>query len=716
MNTPDQPFAPDDPRLKRDPWQRRAGSWIDRLVALGFVMGLLIPGIALAAGVRSPEIENRRLAGAPLLAAEALGVPTFFAQVDQFLSDSFPFRAAAVQSLARLDYRLLGGSTNPDVTVGEGEWLFLTGELRPQCDFGAEELLGKIDRAAAALAAVDVEFRYVVAPDKFGIYPEKLRADRPIGTPCTVAQRDTLRSGMQARPNHTVELWSGLQAAKAAGPPVPLYFEQDAHWTPHGALLGVESVVESLAPGTWNDDEIVIGGVHRHNADLARLMGLPRVEETPGIRIRPGVEIDKTVIDPGVDISNARDIAHYTVATDRPTVPGRTLFVYDSFYANIILYLVPWFEESIWVHEGDLLNHPEIAATLPDIDTVVFERVERSAYFTDPEHDLRPVAEQEAARAGIVLPEPEPEPEPEPSAPEPSESPSAGPADVTRGQGEWLFLTGSLRPRCDFGVEALLGQVDRAAAALSDVGVDFRYLVAPEKHAIYPEQLPDPLPAGTPCTDEQRPALREGLAGREGHTIGLWTELEALRESQPDLPLYYAQDAHWSPHGAIVAIRKLVESLAPGTWQPDEVTVGGIREHNSDLARLMGQPRVEVVPGIAVRPGVEATRTVIVPGGAIIPSREIVRYTVATDRPVVPGRTLIVYDSYFQVAMGYLAPWLEESVWVHHGDLFNDPTIAEALPPFDNVVFQRTERSIYFTNPEQDLRSVVEAQRRVGSP
>ena len=362
--------------------------------AVGFVIGLFIPAIALSAGIRSADIENRNLAQPPALRAEALADPGFYAALDEFISDAFPFRAAAVRTMARLDYRVLGGSTNPKVTVGEGEWLFLTEELRPRCELGAEELLARVDRVAAALEAAGLEFRYVVAPDKHAIYPEKL-GDLAIGTPCTDLARDALRAGMRARPGRAVELWTDLLAAHAAGPPVPLYYEQDAHWTPHGALPGMEALVESLAPGTWDDAEVVIARVHLRNSDLATLIGLPRVEETPLIRMRlgVGVKVDKAVIEPGVEITNTRDIPWYTVTTDQPTVPGRTLFVYDSFYANIAGHLVPWFEESVWVHRGDLFDFPAIAGLLPRFDNVVFQRTERSAYLTDPAHDLRTVVE-----------------------------------------------------------------------------------------------------------------------------------------------------------------------------------------------------------------------------------------------------------------------------------------------------------------------------------
>jgi hypothetical protein len=141
------------------------------------------------------------------------------------------------------------------------------------------------------------------------------------------------------------------------------------------------------------------------------------------------------------------------------------------------------------------------------------------------------------------------------------------------------------------------------------------------------------------------------------------------------------------------------------------VTIAGIRQHPSDLARMIGQPTLEEIPALTVRPTVVPARTVIAPPPGLQSNREIASYTVDTELPVVPGRTLVVYDSFFAISTAYLTPWFEETIWIHHGDLFNFPGLAEALPPIDNVVFQRTERSIYWTDPEHDLRPVVEAQR-----
>ena len=372
----------------RESGERRLGRWLDRLVAVGFVVVLAVPSLLLVAGVRPVSIENRDPAVFPRISLRGLTDPAFYAGIDRFLVDNLPLRNEAVEAHAAVDNRVLGGTSNPDVVVGVGDWLFNRGEMQPRCDFTAGQVLDKVDRAAAQLKATGRAFRYIVAPDKHTVYPDKLPPDSPFGTPCSDQSRATLRAGLVARPGYAVDAWTPVLAARAADPTKPLYYVLDDHWTPLGATLAIKALVQSLAPGVWNDREVTIDGTQQHTGDMSTLMGLPRDETIPKVVMRPGLNVDRRIVDTGIHIQQSRDIPWFTVNGNRPVVPGRTLIVYDSFFGTVINQASPWFEESVWVHEGDLFNHPELADVLPAFDTVVFERVERSAYFTDPASDL----------------------------------------------------------------------------------------------------------------------------------------------------------------------------------------------------------------------------------------------------------------------------------------------------------------------------------------
>jgi acetyltransferase AlgX (SGNH hydrolase-like protein) len=370
------------------------GSWLDRLVSVSFVIVLAAPAVLLASGMRPANIENRDPAPFPAVRPRAFVDPAFYAAIDRFLQDNLPLRTEAAEAHAEINRNVLGSTSNPDVVQGAGDWLFLRGEIEARCDFTASEVLERVDRAAAALKRTGRAFRYVVAPDKHAIYPDRLAPDAPFGTPCSDLQRPALQAGMLSRSDIAVELWTPTLKARSGRELV--YYVQDSHWTPLGALPGIRALVTSLAPGIWRDQDITIEGTQPHVDDLANLIGLPRTETIPKVTVRPTVRVDKRAIDTGVRIEHSREIPWFTVRGDRLVVPGRTLFVYDSFYAAMMTRIAPWFEESVWVHEGDLRHSPAIASVIPPVDTVVFQRVERSAYFTDVSAVLRTVIQAPA--------------------------------------------------------------------------------------------------------------------------------------------------------------------------------------------------------------------------------------------------------------------------------------------------------------------------------
>ena len=364
----------------------------DRVVAVVFVAALAVPGLALIAGIRPPELENRAAGALPTLDAQSLTEPGTYQAIDEYVTRNLPARDVAVDAYATLDYGLLGGSTDPDVVLGHDDWLFFAGELMPTCVVTPEALIRALDAVAAQAAAANVQFRFGIAPDKHAIYPEQVRTDPPIPEACTDAARDEVRAAMAARPDVAVDMWSAVLAERDRSAS-PLYFSQDSHWTPDGAMPAIAALVESLAPGVWDPSEITADGTSRYPMELARLMGKPRDAIVPRYVVRPSVTVEEGAVPSTVDLGNARDIFDYTTSGTADVVPGTTLIVYDSFFNINRQRIAPWFERSVWVHAGDLRDHPEIADILPPLDSIVLERVERGAYDTDMEQLLRPVLE-----------------------------------------------------------------------------------------------------------------------------------------------------------------------------------------------------------------------------------------------------------------------------------------------------------------------------------
>ena len=368
-------------------WRR-----LDRLAIVAFIVLMPVPAIAMLAGMRPTAIENRPLFTAPPLSVQALGDPAWFAALDRAVGDNVVFRPQAVYLRARIAVGL-GGSSNPNVIRGTGDWLFAREELVPTCTFSVAQTAAGLDAAAAAFTASGQEFRFVLAPDKHAIYPEKRRPDDGVAAACTDGRRAAMGAALDERPAFTINGWTALTSARAVSPDgPPLYYTQDSHWTPTGAVQAIRGLAISLDPALWSDADVVDGGSKKITMDLARQIGIPRQELTPQPVVRPGVRVTRSTVDTGgIKLRSAKAIYRFTAAGDARLLPGRTVVVYDSFFGLNMARVSALFEDTVFIHMNDLKAYPELAGMTGPFERVIMERVERGLYTTDIEALLAPL-------------------------------------------------------------------------------------------------------------------------------------------------------------------------------------------------------------------------------------------------------------------------------------------------------------------------------------
>ena len=377
------PFAPERsaasahlPDGAPTPFWRR----LDRLVLVVTLLGLLVPWGMLLAGFRPRPIENRPLARLPAITVTALLDGSWFRGADAFLSDNVWVRPYAIRIRGEAYWRS-GGTGNPEVLRGTGNWLFTREEFEPTCRTDATQVLSAVQHVADVAAASGMTFRFLVIPDKHDIYPEHVGAD-PFPPACTEPQRAPLRAGIARLGPLAVDSWTVLTKARADDPQAQLYYAADTHWTPLGAAAVVRALVRSIDPGVLAADDLAIKGDFRRSVDLADQIGIHRVETTPRV-VRPGVTVTRTDVASPDGIRTARAIFETTATGQAPTVAGRTLILYDSFFGIDVGVVAPCFADAVWVHIGDITSHPELASRLGPFKTVVFERVERAIYASD---------------------------------------------------------------------------------------------------------------------------------------------------------------------------------------------------------------------------------------------------------------------------------------------------------------------------------------------
>jgi hypothetical protein len=203
--------------------------------------------------------------------------------------------------------------------------------------------------------------------------------------------------------------------------------------------------------------------------------------------------------------------------------------------------------------------------------------------------------------------------------------------------------------------------------------------------------------------------MAAALDERSAWAVNGWTALERARAASPDgPPLYFTQDSHWTPTGAVQAIRGLALTFDAARWSDADVGDGGARKVTMDLARQIGLPRQELTPQPVVRPGVSVTRTSVDIGGIKLRSAKAVYRFLATGDPrLLSGRTAVVYDSFFGLNMARISALFADTTFIHINDLKAHPELAELTGPFDRVIMERVERGFYTTDFEALLEPLT---------
>lgn len=348
----------------------------DSLLAVALLAGIALPPARFLAE-REPDqsalLENRQPAPRPELELDLAALEAFPAAFESWYADAFPFRGALVAWHNAAVLFGLGDAPTSDLVVGRDGWLFLRtnralDSYRRTYPFPTDEL----ETVAAALfdrhdwcAARDIDFRFVVAPDKHTLYPELLPA---WAAPLEPESRlDQLVARMAGTRVAVVDPRERLEAAKEAG---LVYYPHGTHWSHLGAFQAYELLCESLSISPWGpeDYDLVVEGAETGDswADQLLLRG-QLVQEVPGLRHKRLVYAPtETWLAPSGQLDGV-------VENLDPSLPRLVLFR-DSFGNWLWPYLAQHFSrlrsESHVEWSADLIRSER-----PDV--VIEERVER---------------------------------------------------------------------------------------------------------------------------------------------------------------------------------------------------------------------------------------------------------------------------------------------------------------------------------------------------
>lgn len=355
---------------------------------------LLLLFLAVALRVRWPGrlIDERRvLASKPEFRLDEW--PEWGGQTERYLADHQGLRSPLVRLFNRICVDLLGSAPGENVLLGRRDWLFMGREREDLDARRGYRGLDPFDRQEAAawgsmlagrrkwLAERGIAYRFLVAPNKASIYPEHLPAG--YGKKGHPSRLDQLKANL-VDPGETllVDLRQALAAAR--GGEAPVYHRTDSHWSPYGAWVACETLVQGLdssiplVPREAYD--LFVGP--RFGGDLAIALGLEmsRFRDTEWVRM--GRKESR------VSWEKLPDLGPYIRCqrSRNPDAPGgRLLLVHDSFAHELAPFLAEQFRELYLIWDWGLGFYPQIIEEFrPDV--VIDEMAERYLYGPVPKN------------------------------------------------------------------------------------------------------------------------------------------------------------------------------------------------------------------------------------------------------------------------------------------------------------------------------------------
>lgn len=275
-----------------------------------------------------------------------------------------------------------------DVTAvrGRGNWLFLnsvgpTAVLAGFADLTAWRrrrlpgLVASFRARSRRMAARNLPFLVVIAPEATGIHPDRLPEGTAVEVP-TMAEH--LAEALAREGVRAVCASSVLRGARG---PVDTYQRVDSHWSSYGAFLCYGAVMAALGrrPAVgWSDVRYT---VRTGFGDLSARVDPERPGAIHAATV-PGLE---AAAGPNVFDQRARNLRRHTCATG----VGRALVFRDSFANGLLPFLERTFAETVLV--GGSPAMPDDAVDLFAPDLVILEVAERSLLLDqDPFADWQP--------------------------------------------------------------------------------------------------------------------------------------------------------------------------------------------------------------------------------------------------------------------------------------------------------------------------------------
>jgi hypothetical protein len=267
---------------------------------------------------------------------------------------------------------------------------------------------------------------------------------------------------------------------------------------------------------------------------------------------------------------------------------------------------------------------------------------------------------------------------------------------VVMGKDDWMMyaredsleIFRGAKPLAEQELEEWRRALESRRDYLARRGIEYLFVVGPNKETIYPEYEPERYNRVGPTRMEQVVAYLSTHS--DFRILDLRPALiEARREDTPDEHLYFEFGTHWNGRGNLVAareVRKRLHELFPRVRELDlaDLTKADFDDGGDSAARRMYVedlfPQRHTWFHLASRP---PPRVVDAGWDAEHPHR------LETDDPALP-RAIVFHDSFGHGIEPLLGECFSRSTWMHVNDLDTAAIEAEAPDVVLQVVVERT--------------------------
>ncbi len=342
-----------------------------------------------------------------------------------------------------------------------------------------------------------------------------------------------------------------------------------------------------------------------------------------------------------------------------------------------VFFLVILFPLWGWVFPQPVLDSLDEKRLLTELDQTgpIKERIENAESYLDDHLAFRNAAIFAVLRTNLLL----------------GESPSE---QVLAGSDGWLFyVEGEEDFRRGTGlteeqIKEFYDVHQQLADHFTSLGIDYRVMIAPDKHSIYSQYLPLTHRLGNGPWELKQLMTSPG----PNYTVRVIDVSDALlNAAASSVDQYYKTDSHWNWEGGWTAYQVIMDHLMPDHPNMHRLTEEDINRSNiepsGDLAALIGQQGIIVDHTSMLTPKVYNCSHTSDGNALIVESYHNDEFT---DGPKI----LFIGDS-FRTAM---LPFLAESVSELDVVMNDSPSLAaiEDLSHYDIIIYEAVERNRFW--------------------